>query len=120
MFIFIFMIIPGVGFVFYLFFGRNWKKAYDNKIKLPQFLAKQLVGIFEPLRQVQDEKAGHIKGISYAEKDLITSCRNSSISGYKDPIFPPPTIVIKSPGSTCLRTERITVRVILIGIGTIW
>jgi len=78
--IFIFVIMPGFGFVLYLFFGRNWKKAYDHKSKLPQFIATNLVNIFEPLRYVQDQKAEHIKGLSYAEKDLITLLYNNSHS----------------------------------------
>lgn len=78
--IFIFVIMPGVGFVFYLFFGRNWKKAYDDKRRLPQFMAKNLINIFEPLRYVQDQKAAHIKGLSYVEKDLVTLLYNNSHS----------------------------------------
>jgi len=71
---------PGFGFILYLFFGRNWKKAYDHKTRLPQSIAKQLVSILEPLRYVQDQKVEHIKGLSYAEKDLITLLYNNSHS----------------------------------------
>ncbi|MDD5069716.1 MAG: cardiolipin synthase [Candidatus Omnitrophica bacterium] len=78
--IFIFVIMPGAGFVLYLFFGRNWKKAYDHKRRLPQFIAKQLVSIFEPLRYEQDQKAEHIKGLSHVEKDLVTLLYNNSHS----------------------------------------
>ncbi len=53
--IFIFILLPGLGFAVYLFAGRNWKKGYDQKEKLPQYIAKNLISLFKPIDQVQEK-----------------------------------------------------------------
>lgn len=53
--IFIFILLPGLGFVIYLFAGRNWKKSYDHKRKLPQYVAKNLIALFKPIDEVQEK-----------------------------------------------------------------
>ncbi len=52
--IFIFILLPGLGFVFYLFTGRNRERNYDHKRKLPQYIAKNIVVLFKPIDEVQE------------------------------------------------------------------
>jgi cardiolipin synthase A/B len=52
--IFIFILLPGIGFVVYLFTGRNWNRAYDRKRKLPQYIAKNLITLFKPIDEAQE------------------------------------------------------------------
>lgn len=52
--IFIFILLPGVGFVFYLFTGRNWNRSYDHKRKLPQSISKNLITLFKPIDDAQE------------------------------------------------------------------
>ena len=71
--IFIFILLPGLGFIVYLFTGRNWKKGYDHKRKLPQYIAKNLITLFKP---IDDAQAGLIKMMANRSKlnndDLMT------------------------------------------------
>ncbi|MBU1044427.1 MAG: cardiolipin synthase [Candidatus Omnitrophica bacterium] len=53
--IFIFILLPIAGFALYLFAGRNWKKSYDHKRKLPQYVAKNLITLFKPIAEVQEK-----------------------------------------------------------------
>jgi cardiolipin synthase len=52
--IFIFLLLPGFGFILYLFIGRNWTRAYDHKRKLPQYIAKNLIALFKPIDEAQE------------------------------------------------------------------
>ncbi len=52
--IFIFILLPGLGFLLYLFIGRNWSKGYDHKRKLPQYIAKNLITLFKPIDEAQE------------------------------------------------------------------
>lgn len=53
--IFIFILLPGLGFAFYLIAGRNWRRGYDHKRKLPQYIAKGLITLFKPIDEVQEK-----------------------------------------------------------------
>jgi cardiolipin synthase len=78
--IFVFILFPGFGFFLYLMTGRNWTKTYDKKRKLPQFVAKQLVSIFKPLNDGQEETIKLMKSrTSVYQDDLMTLLyRNSN------------------------------------------
>ncbi|MGE0268907.1 MAG: cardiolipin synthase [Candidatus Omnitrophota bacterium] len=77
--ILIFVLMPGFGFALYLVSGRNWKKSYDHKRKLPQYLAKNLISLFKPMDDVQGEMIkGMKKSPGLHEDDLVSLLYKSS------------------------------------------
>ncbi len=71
--IFIIIIFPIFGFFIYMMFGRNWKNSYDHKRRLPQFEAKNLVNLFKPLTDLQDQAIQQLKkNSSVYQDDLMT------------------------------------------------
>ena len=58
--LFIFVLMPVVGFIAYLIFGRNWKRAYDKRGPLPQFVSKHLLTLFKPLTDQQESRTKDI------------------------------------------------------------
>ncbi len=77
----IFILMPGLGLVFYFIFGRNWKRSYNHKIKLPQSIAKELVDLFRPLIAQQEEILSRMKNkTSIYQDDLMTLLFHSSNS----------------------------------------
>ena len=79
--IFIFVLMPGFGFFLYFIFGRNWKKNYNNKIKLPQSISKELIELFKPLIVQQVDALARMKNkTSIYQDDLIALLYQSSNS----------------------------------------
>jgi cardiolipin synthase len=79
--ILIFILMPGVGLGLYLMFGRNWKRSYNRKIKLPQSIAKELVQLFKPLVDQQTETLKRMKNkSSIYQDDLMTLLFHSANS----------------------------------------
>ncbi len=79
--ILIFILMPGFGFALYLIVGRNWRRAYDNKSRLPQAVAKQLLQIFLPLRDLSESKAERVQlKDHFIEAKLVELLKNNSHS----------------------------------------
>ncbi len=79
--IFIFILLPVFGFVIYLIVGRNWKRSYDKKRKLPQHLAKNLITLFKPIDEVQEALIKKMKSQSNVyQDDLMTLLYRNSRS----------------------------------------
>lgn len=79
--IFIFILLPVFGFLIYLVVGRNWKRNYDHKRKLPQYLAKNLVALFKPIDDVQETLIKKMKSqYSVYQDDLMTLLYRNSKS----------------------------------------
>ncbi|MCA9404912.1 MAG: cardiolipin synthase [Candidatus Omnitrophica bacterium] len=79
--IFIFILMPGVGFIVYLFAGRNWRNAGKRRRNLPQYLAKNLFSVFKPLEDAQEEKMAIVEDeLSSYQDDLIRLLYNNSHS----------------------------------------
>lgn len=78
--ILIFIFMPGIGFAVYLVLGRNWKKKYDHKRKLPQYVAKNLIALFKPIDDIQGELTEQMKKRSPGlhEDDLVSLLYKSS------------------------------------------
>lgn len=71
--IFIFILLPGIGFIIYFLVGHNWKKSYDHQRKIPQFAAKNFVSLFKPLNDLQEETIKNLKSKSLVyQDDLMT------------------------------------------------
>ncbi|MCC6758183.1 MAG: cardiolipin synthase [Candidatus Omnitrophica bacterium] len=90
--ILIFILMPGLGLGLYLMFGRNWKRSYNHKIKLPQSIAKELSDLFKPLVAQQAEVLKQMKNkTSIYHDDLMTLLFQSSnallTTGNKAEIF---------------------------------
>jgi len=78
--IFLFIFMPGAGFIIYLLFGRNWKKSYDSR-KLPQYIAKNLMTLFKPYVEIQEEVIRVMKKKSSVyHDDLMTLLYKNSHS----------------------------------------
>lgn len=79
--ILIFILLPGFGFVLYLLTGRNWKRSYDQKRKLPQYIAKNLITLFKPIDGVQEELIKTMKNRwAVYQDDLMTLLYRNSKS----------------------------------------
>jgi cardiolipin synthase len=80
--ILIFTLVPVLGFLIYLVFGRNWRKKHSVYNKLDQqFIAKHLVGILKPLSDEQDDKMEEIKDkLSIYHRELIRMLQKNSHS----------------------------------------
>ncbi|MBP9855339.1 MAG: cardiolipin synthase [Candidatus Omnitrophica bacterium] len=77
--ILIFVLMPGFGFALYLVSGRNWKKSYDRKRKLPQYIAKNLLTLFKPTDDLQAEMLKEMtKSPGLHEEDLVALLYKSS------------------------------------------
>jgi len=71
--IFIFILMPGFGFIIYILMGHNGRRRYDREKKLPQNVAKNLITMFKPLDMVQDDIIGAIKNRRQTyQDDLMT------------------------------------------------
>lgn len=69
--IFIFLLMPGFGFVVYLIFARNWRKSYNERSRISQGISKSFFNVFKPLKDAQEEKMSAIhQGVDTAEDDL--------------------------------------------------
>jgi cardiolipin synthase len=77
--IFIFILLPGFGFVVYLFTGRNWKRGYDQKRRLPQYIAKNLITLFKPVDEAQEKLIKMMADRSKLQRDDLMTLlyRNS-------------------------------------------
>lgn len=81
----VFVLVPVFGVVFYIFFGRNWRRI-DRKTKLSQQLLEgKIAGILAPLIQRQDERAARLKqqpGLFNKQKlfHLLQSSSNSILT----------------------------------------
>lgn len=77
--IFIFILLPGLGFAVYLFTGRNWKRDYDQKRKLPQYIAKNLITLFKPIDEAQEKLIKMMANRSKLQRDDLMTLlyRNS-------------------------------------------
>lgn len=71
--IFIFIMLPGVGLVLYFLFGHDWKKSYDPRKKEPQIIAKRLLGHFKALNDKQPDLIKKFKNPrNVYQDDLMT------------------------------------------------
>src|SRR3989338_6099657 len=77
--IFVFILMPGLGCVIYYIMGYNGRKRYDREKKLPQIIAKNLVALFKPLNAVQEEIIGAVKSRrqTYQDDLMMLLYRNS-------------------------------------------
>ncbi len=77
--IFVFILLPGLGVVLYYLMGYNGRKRYNRDKKLPQIIAKNLVAMFKPLIAVQEEIIGAVKNQrqTYQDDLMMLLYRNS-------------------------------------------
>ncbi len=79
--IFIFLLVPGIGLVIYMIIGRGGQKAYNRKNKQPQLIAKSIVTLFKPLNDIQEETIKLLKSpTSVYQDDLMTLLYQNSHS----------------------------------------
>ncbi|MBL8012230.1 MAG: cardiolipin synthase [Candidatus Omnitrophica bacterium] len=77
--IFIFILMPGLGVLIYYIVGHAGRKRYDFDKKLPQSIAKNLVSLFKPLNDLQEEIIGSVRNRQQSYKDDLMTLlyRNS-------------------------------------------
>ncbi len=77
--IFIFILMPGIGVIIYSIVGRNGRKQYDRDKKLQQIFAKNLMGMFKPLDDVQQDIIAGVKNRrqTYQDDLMMLLYRNS-------------------------------------------
>lgn len=77
--IFIFILMPGVGVLLYFIVGHNGRKRYRRDQKLPQLIAKNLWALFEPLRCTQERIIASVEnpGSTYKDDLMLLLYRNS-------------------------------------------
>ena len=77
--IFVFILMPGLGLVIYCIMGRDGRKQYDRDKKLRQIFAENLVALFKPLISVQEAIIGAVKDRrkTYQDDLMLLLYRNS-------------------------------------------
>lgn len=77
--ILIFILMPGLGVLIYYVMGHTGRKRYDHEKKLPQNIAKNLVALFKPLDEVQQQIIASVKNRQQTYKDDLMTLlyRNS-------------------------------------------
>jgi len=77
--IFIFILMPGVGVFFYFILGHNGRKRYRRDKKLPQIIAKNLVDLFSPLNRIQNQIIDAVKNPdrTYQDDLMLLLYKNS-------------------------------------------
>lgn len=77
--IFIFILMPGAGFVLYMVVGYNGRRRYERQGKLLQVAAKNLIELFRPIHGVQHTIIGNVKDRhkTYRDDLMMLLYRNS-------------------------------------------